>query len=310
MESIQESLKKWMKDNRNFQENFHKIRTALLQDPEIQGILSQHPELTSKDIDKNLMKMYEYKSQQSTCDNCPSLAQCVNILPGYTPRLHVENKQFQLTYEKCAKKIQADEQQKKKSLIESLYMPRDILEASFEQLDANDQDRTKAVQQSLAFVQSYGTKQAEKGLYFYGPFGVGKTYFLGAIANELSERKISSMLIYMPEFVREMKSSLKDDSINRKIDHFKNTDVLMIDDIGAESLSAWFRDEILGSILQYRMMERLPVFFTSNYSMEQLEQHLATSNRGDTDKVKAGRIMERIKQVSKEVPLFGANRRT
>src|SRR5690625_5858817 len=84
-------------------------------------------------------------------------------------------------------------------------------------------------------------------MYFYGPFGVGKTYFLGALANELKKLNISSMLIYMPEFVREIRDSFKDDSVNEKINYFKNADVLMIDDIGAETQSAWLRDEVLGS---------------------------------------------------------------
>ena len=90
---------------------------------------------------------------------------------------------------------------------------------------------------------------------------------------------------------------------------FKQADVLMLDDIGAETLSAWFRDEVLGAILQYRMMEQLPVFFTSNYTMDQLEEILATTTKGDVERVKAGRIMERIKQVSTEVFVSGSNRR-
>ena len=55
-------------------------------------------------------------------------------------------------------------------------------------------------------------------------------------------------------------------------------------------------------------MEKLPVFFTSNYSLSQLETMLATTKNG-VEQVKAGRIIERIKQVSKEVPVYGRNRR-
>src|SRR5690625_2273158 len=113
----------------------------------------------------------------------------------------------------------------------------------------------------------------------------------------------------MPEFVREILSSIEDNTVQEKINIFKDAEVLMLDDIGAENLSAWFRDEVLGSILQYRMMENLPVFFTSNYTMMQLEQVLATTTKGDVEKVKAGRIMERIKQVSTEVQVGGENRR-
>src|SRR5699024_8861089 len=136
----------------------------------------------------------------------------------------------------------------------------------------------------------------KRGLFLSGPFGVGKTYFIGAIANKLQEYNISSTLIYMPEFVREMREAIKDDSVQEKIDLFKETDVLILDDIGAETFSAWFRDEVLGAILQYRMMENLPVFFTSNYTMKQLEDVLSTSTRGGVERVKAGRIMERVKQ--------------
>src|SRR5699024_3700173 len=94
-----------------------------------------------------------------------------------------------------------------------------------------------------------------------------------------------------------------------KIDYFKNADVLRLDDIGAVTQSAWFRDEILGSILQYRMMEQLPVFFTSNYNLKQLEGQLANTTWWGVEQVKAGIVIERIKQVSTEVSLFGRNRR-
>src|SRR5690625_8006639 len=109
----------------------------------------------------------------------------------------------------------------------------------------------------------------------------------------------------MPEFVREIRASIEDNTVQEKINIYKEAEVLMFDDIGAENLSAWFRDEVLGAILQYRMMENLPVFFTSNYTMEQLETVLAKTSRGEIEKVKAGRIMERIKQVSTEVNVGG-----
>lgn len=309
MEPIQASLKKWMRNNKSFQENFSHIRKDILEDSEIKQILTNNPHLTETEIDKHLMKLYEYKSQSKNCEFCPSLDKCKNILQGFSPLLHIEDNNVRLSYDKCYKKVQSDEQKQKQSLVQSLYMPKDILEASVAGLDHDDKDRAPAIRETLSYLKDTGPKNAEKGLFFYGPFGVGKTYLLGAIANELAEERISSMLIYMPEFVREMKASMKDDSINTKVETFKKVPVLMLDDIGAESQSAWFRDEILGSILQYRMMERLPVFFTSNYSLKQLETHLATTNRGDTDTVKAGRIIERIKQVSREVPLFGNNRR-
>lgn len=308
MEPIQSALKKWMRDKESFKANYLKIRKEVLEDPDVKDFLSRHPELPKKEIEKSLMKLYEYKTQSKQCDTCQSLDKCVNMIKGYSPVLNVDNNEIHLSYEKCYMLIDYEKERKRQKLIQSLYMPKDILHASFDSIDYGV-DRSKAVRQMIRFVDQAKKDLPAKGLFLTGPFGVGKTYFLGAIANRLKEYNISSMLIYMPEFVREMKGSIKDDSLNRKIDYFKKADVLMLDDIGAETQSAWFRDEILGSILQYRMMERLPVFFTSNYTLVQLKEHLAVTNRGEYEKVKSRRIIERIQQVSTEIVISGENRR-
>lgn len=308
MKPVQSSLKKWMQENKNFKTKHLQMKQEVLDDPKIKQILSNHPELPKKEIEVNLNKLYEYKSQSKECSQCKSLGSCNNILKGYSPILHVENQEIHLSYEKCHLRIEHEAQSEQQDLIQSLYMPKEILQATIGDID-NDAKRRSAIRELLIFAEQSKTGLPSKGMYFYGPFGVGKTYFLGALANELKKQNISSMLIYMPEFVREIRDSFKDDSVNEKINYFKNADVLMLDDIGAETQSAWFRDEVLGSILQYRMMEKLPVFFTSNYSFDQLENQLAKTTRGGIEKVKAGRIMERIRQVSKEVSLFGDNRR-
>jgi primosomal protein DnaI len=309
MKPVQSSLKKWMQENENFKERHLQMKQEILNDPEIQEFLSLHPDLSQREIDVNLNKLYEYKTQSKQCSNCRSIEGCQNVLKGYTPILYVEKDKIHLSYEKCQTRLNYEKHREQHDLIQSLYMPKDILQATIGEIRNDDEKRGPAIRKLLHFIEQTKTGLPAKGFYFYGPFGVGKTYFLGALANELKKQNISSMLIYMPEFVREIRDSLKDDSVNEKINFFKNADVLMIDDIGAESQSAWFRDEVLGSILQYRMMERLPVFFTSNYSLEQLEGQLAVTTRGGVEKVKAGRIMERIKQVSTPVPLFGENRR-
>ncbi|RYG74879.1 primosomal protein DnaI [Lentibacillus lipolyticus] len=308
MKPVQSELKKWMQKNKNFKENYLQVREEVLNDPEIQAFLSRHPQLSQQEVDKNLIKLHEFKTQSKQCDKCTSFGQCINMLQGYSPVLQAENGEIHLVYEKCHNRIDVEKQQEQQRLIQSLYMPKEILNATIADID-HDSERGEGIRQLLLFLNKASDELPAKGMYFHGPFGVGKTYLIGALANALKEYNKSSMLIYMPEFVREMKSSIKDDSINEKISYFKNTDVLMLDDIGAETQSAWFRDEILGSILQYRMMENMPVFFTSNYSLDQLEQQMASTSRGGSETVKAGRIIERIKQVSTEVAIGGENRR-
>lgn len=70
----------------------------------------------------------------------------------------------------------------------------------------------------------------------------------------------------------------------------------------------WSRDEILGTILQYRMDSKLPTFFTSNLNKEELESHLANTKNG-VDIVKSKRIIERINQLTEDMELISENRR-
>ena len=52
----------------------------------------------------------------------------------------------------------------------------------------------------------------------------------------------------------------------------------------------------------------LPTFFSSNMDMKQLEDHFAET-RNNLDEVKAKRLMERVRFLSKEVVVGGQNRR-
>ena len=70
-------------------------------------------------------------------------------------------------------------------------------------------------------IQEYIPGKRQKALYIYGKFGVGKTYLLGAIANQLAEKQISSLIVYFPDFLRELKGSIGDNTLNEKIEMVK-----------------------------------------------------------------------------------------
>jgi DNA replication protein len=98
-------------------------------------------------------------------------------------------------------------------------------------------------------------------LYLAGDFGVGKTYLLGAIANELFKSDVRTTIMHFPTFAVEMKNSIGQNNVLDKVNKVKASEILMLDDIGADSMSSWIRDEVLGVILQYRMQENMPTFF-------------------------------------------------
>jgi primosomal protein DnaI len=308
MEKINQTLKK-LASNENFQKRYAQIRNQVLNHPDIKRFLTaNHDRLNQEMIDKSITKLFEYMNQSKECNQCQSLEQCINMMKGYHPKLVITRNIIDVEYERCPRKIMDDEKRKNERLIKSLHVPKDILSASFENLE-QDPFRFEAVKKAALFVKNYEQDHNQKGLYLYGKFGVGKSYLLGAIANELAKKQISSMIVYVPELFREMKNSIGDSTLNDKIEALKNEPILMLDDIGAEAVSSWTRDEILGPILQFRMLENLPTFFTSNFNLQELEHHLAHSQRGEEEKLKARRIMERIRYLCEPVEVDGPNRR-
>ena len=160
-------------------------------------------------------------------------------------------------------------------------------------------------------MEKYKEDTNQKGLFLSGNFGCGKTYLISAMFNELAKENIKSAIIFWPEFLRDLKASFNSEyknEFNDKFNSIKKAPLLLIDDIGAESVSSWNRDEILCPLLQYRMDQHLPTFFTSNLDLEALETHLAITNKGD-EIIKAGRIISRIKQLTQYQQMISKNLR-
>lgn len=309
MKKIDETMKR-LTSSPDFQTRYENMRKEILNTPSIQQFIKEHEqEISSNVINKNLMKLYEYKSQSFSCDKCPNLDGCINVVKGFEPKLVWRRGAIDIDYHRCPRKIRDDEKRKNEKLIDSIYVPKDILHATFTHLDLQDPDRWQAIETAQKFTEAYKKDQHTKGLYIHGSFGVGKSYLLGAIANDLAEINVSSLIVYFPEFIREMKQSFNDQSMNSKLEVVKKAPVLMLDDIGAESMSSWMRDDILGTILQFRMLEGLPTFFTSNFSYAELEHHLTYSQRGEKEELKAKRVMERIRYLTVPVEMKGQNRR-
>ncbi|MCR2821917.1 primosomal protein DnaI [Lederbergia panacisoli] len=310
MERIDDTIGK-LSQHPSFRQRYEDMKIEVLQNPEVMAFLEENrDQLTNDMIEKNMMKLYEYVSQTKKCSNCTSLENCCNMMPGYEPEIFIERESIGLYYRPCPTKVIHDERRKAERLINSIYVPKEILKASFAEFSLNSPGRIDAFEYAEKFASSFEPgKGMMKGLFLHGSFGVGKSYLLGAIANQLAEKEISTLIVYVPEFLREMKQSLSDQTLNEKLEAVKNAKILMLDDIGAEAMSSWTRDEILGSILQFRMHEQLPTFFSSNFDLNGLEHHLTYSQRGEEEKMKAARIMERIKYLSIPVRLDGPNRR-
>ena len=311
MEPISKTLKRVVNADA-FTERYEQMKSEILENDGVQAFLAENGDIVNKAIvDRGLGKLYEYTTQNHDCETCENVANCENIMKGYVPQLTMIRGLIDLDYARCRQKIIEDERREVSAMISSMHMPKDVLKARLATVTYDHNTRVNLGTAANTFMEELKTtgQLPSKGFYIYGEFGVGKSYVLGALANELAEQKIKTVLVYVPEFLREMKHAIQDQSLQEKVDYVKKAPVLMLDDLGAETLSTWTRDEILGTVLHYRMAENLPTFITSNFDYDGLEDHLAYSGKGERELVKSARIMERIRSITIPMRLSGKNRR-
>ncbi|RBR30763.1 primosomal protein DnaI [Enterococcus cecorum] len=306
MEDVGKNLKQILQ-KRNYLQEYQQMVKQINENPDVQRFLKQHQaELTQADIEKSYSQLYEYIQQKEKfLANDPTM-----IAPGYEPKLQISHHVIEVTYSPTPELLKRKQLQQVNERIKTFYLPKMLREASLASFEITD-GRSQAIQQAAQFIQQYEQKQSTfvKGLYLVGNFGVGKTYLLGAIAKKLAEDGYDSTLIHFPTFAVEMKQAIGKDTMIQLLNEIKTAPILMIDDIGADAMSSWIRDDVLGVILQYRMQEMLPTFFSSNFTMKELERHLTVTQKGDQEPIKAMRIMERIAYLSQEIMMIGQNRR-
>ena len=251
---------------------------------------------------KNNMLLMDTVDELKNCKNCKGINMCKNKLEGHI--LYPEyDETLKFIYMPCKfqKELEKRKMEKEKSINE-------LASARMKDIDINDKNRVGVIKWLKNFYDNFEKVNTLKGLYLHGSFGSGKTYLIAALLNELEKSKNASIeIVYFPELLRNMKEDFN--LAQDKINYLENIDILLIDDIGAEKVTEWGRDEVLGTILQHRMNNKLTTFFTSNLTIEELENHLATTKNSE-DKVKARRIIERIKQLTEDIELVSINRRS
>lgn len=266
----------------------------------LQNII-KNTKLTEDEAKKNLSSLMDTISELENCQNCPGLSKCPNHIPGYVYFPTKDESKVTFNYIKC-KKLK---NQEKNILDKDSYNA--LLSARMKDIDTTDKNRLDLIKWLTSFYKKFDISKENKGLYLHGSFGSGKTFLIAALLNELKENyNIKYEIVYYPELLR----TLKDDFnlLDSKVRYLSNVDILFIDDIGAEKVSDWSRDEILGTILQSRMNNHMTTFFSSNLSIDELEKHLSVS-KDSVDIVKAKRIIERIKQLTVDKELISINRR-
>ena len=282
--------------------NLKKSFTEAMKDEKFQRLISKLR------IKEDVLIRYTSELEDSAieydhCLHCKSLLECQNKIEGYAYIPTCKNDHIEFNYRSC--KYQ-EKMLKETSFLKNVYyvdIPENIKIARMKDIYTDDKARYDVIKYLKKFINDPTTK----GLYLHGNFGCGKTFLITDAFNEVARKNIKSAIIFWPSFLKKLKSSF-DSDFSEIFEKVKKISVLLIDDIGAENMTPWARDEILCPILQYRMEESLSTFFTSNLNINELEVHLSLSKEG-VDTVKAKRIISRIEQLTTDSEMISRNLR-
>ncbi|MBI0121707.1 primosomal protein DnaI [Lactobacillus sp. M0398] len=294
-------IKKIIDKTKNVEEeSTDSIKKKVLADPKINQFIKQHQEqLTDSIIDKSLPSLFEFYLSQHKKDP---------VTKGYYPDLIMNKNAISLKFVPEDSKLIHDHEINIKKHLRLINLPEKLHDVRLSRIDMTS-ERVEVMTAIQQFLYQYSRDIHQKGLYLAGNFGVGKTYILAGLANQVAAMNKYVVFLHVPTFIASLSSHFNDNSLQNEVQKIANADFLVLDDIGAENLSQWSRDEVLAVILQARMDNAMPTFFSSNFAMNDLEDHFKETKNA-IEPVKAARLMERIRALAKEVIISGPNRRT
>lgn len=244
-----------------------------------------------------------WRKEYAPCLGCKGLSQCGQKMKGYYPDLKYDGVlQSILTPCRYMRSVHLAEKHLENYRINDL--PAHLRTISFASIRPESES-----QEYLAVVAKLiDASNHDQGVYLYGTMGSGKTYLAACAANDHARHDKTTAFVHYPSFVQRLSASITDGEYKKELKRAMYCDFLVLDDIGAESVTEWNRDSILLPLLNHRYENNLTTWFTSNCDFGSLLVHYSFA-RNKEDQLKSRRIMERIEHMSLPQALTGEDRR-
>jgi len=143
-------------------------------------------------------------------------------------------------------------------------------------------------------------------LVIAGSTGRGKTRLAAAVGNYCREAGMTVTLVVVPDLLDKLRSSYNPQNpkaFDEIFDQVRNTPLLILDDLGAQSGTAW-AEEKLFQLINHRYNACLPTVITTNLTVNNLDARLAS--RLTDPQVSTILLMGRFDFWGKESAAFGA----
>ncbi|HUS85533.1 MAG TPA: ATP-binding protein, partial [Anaerolineales bacterium] len=133
----------------------------------------------------------------------------------------------------------------------------------------------KTLDQAFKAAQKFAEKP--KGwLVLMGTFGCGKTHLAASIANYRASNGYPVMFVVVPDMLDHLRATFNPDSMisyDRRFDEIRTADLLILDDLGTQSMKPWVREKLY-QLFNYRYNASLPTVITTSDDLEEIDPRL------------------------------------
>ncbi|ACV64887.1 IstB domain protein ATP-binding protein [Desulfofarcimen acetoxidans DSM 771] len=175
-------------------------------------------------------------------------------------------------FQKCKCRELAERRHKIEELFSIAKIPRRFASKTFENYIPRNEEQEKALYLSRRYVDKFETlkNEGKNGLYIVGPTGTGKTHLAYAIISQLIQTHMVSVVsCIVPELMDTLRPQNNRNEAEERFRLIKNTELVLLDDLGAEKESEWVVERLL-VIINARYSNMVPTIITSNIPLDLL----------------------------------------
>lgn len=246
-------------------EKFLKQRNALFDRlrekiPELAGL----PNEVLADHGADLLDAADCRTK---CRNCESFAGCwrEGDAKGRVPKVTATGGTLQISPVTCNpyRNYLAEEQQARLRSLSG--MTNDHKAFTFSNYPQDHAARHRNIyKRALELAETYDGVRA-KGLYLYGPTGIGKTHLMLAILNRLNQRGITSVFVRADGLLDRLREAIRaDEDVDAVLERFATAPALGIDEFAQERFKEFGLESLL-KVLNARVQTGKLTIFTSNF---------------------------------------------
>ncbi|QHX36939.1 ATP-binding protein [Spiroplasma sp. BIUS-1] len=284
----------------------------------LKELIEKH-KISDQILENNILVINRFLTEYTLCSKEGPLSECKQVIPGVQGVLVYKNNLFYISSKNCKHWIFENKDYKiTKNIIHADYDLLENTQTIGEYIETLEIAKVpKQMQILFKQIRDNIVEGSWKGLYIFGNPGAGKTFLMKRLANTYAKKDKKVIFVTVNKLIKIVKDTFNTEektSLSRFYDDCLKVDVLILDDIGAEVVSDWSRDELMFGILNHRLENKKITYFTSNFSIEDLQKYYLNKRVTKPDEKrfemqKTLRFTERIKGLSKEFEMVGENKR-